>query len=414
MYILNRRVAFLALAILFSPNSFGQNAGLLEPANPTFSAFINSSTNNNPLVLAAKASYAASLARKEAASRPLFNPEVGFDADNGETKDRVFSLSQTFDWANQRDARDDVATSESRRAWANYISIRRQIASELIQGLSNFKTNKAREELAEQRVSIMSDFASLSKRRFEQGDLNRVELNIASLAFMKARITHADIQVEVADAMGQIRNVEPDIEPEHWPTLDKLQALPAIDNKTILSALPNVLSAQSTANAALATVELRKREKKPSPTVSIRGGEEEDDTTVGIGFSIPLYFRNPYNAEVDVASTEYQAALQELDDVLRRTLSQLDNATLRYNLYFSAWEDWQTTGLVDLNNQADQLQTLWEAGEISTTEFLLQIQQTLDTRDSALNLHQSVRDAWLVWLMSSGKIETWLEMEVAK
>jgi cobalt-zinc-cadmium efflux system outer membrane protein len=51
---------------------------------------------------------------------------------------------------------------------------------------------------------------------------------------------------------------------------------------------------------------------------------------------------------------------------------------------------------------------LWEAGELSTTEFLVQLRQTLDTRESALELRETLWRAWLEWLIASGQIESWL------
>jgi outer membrane protein, heavy metal efflux system len=412
MRIFNRRLSTLVLGVLFSAQAFAvESTGQMQSANPQLMAFVNSAVDRNPRVVAARALLDASRAREVAAAKPLFNPEIGFDADNGETNDRSVNLSQTIDWVNKREARTDVASSVSEVARENYLTIQRLVAGELLSGLSAYQTTREREALTSQRVSIMKDFASLSKRRFEQGDLNQVELSVASLAYMEARISHADLQVEMADAIRQVENIEPGISPERWPRLDTLQSLPRSDNRTLAAQLPLVRSARNLASTALAVIELQKRNRKPDPTIRLTGGKEEKDTLIGLGIVIPLYLRNNFKAEVDAATEDYRAAQKNADDVLQRAFSQLENTTRRYNLYYAAWNDWQATGLVDLNNQAQQLQNLWEAGEISTTDFLLQIQQTLDTRDSALILYRNVWQAWLEWLVSSGRIADWLEME---
>jgi len=54
------------------------------------------------------------------------------------------------------------------------------------------------------------------------------------------------------------------------------------------------------------------------------------------------------------------------------------------------------------------LQRLWEAGELSTTDYLVQLRQTLDTKESALELRRSMWQAWFEWMSASGQIETWL------
>ncbi len=415
MVIFTRGKSLVFTGILFSVLSTSVTAaGLMQTVNPELMAFINSAVSASPQVIAARARFEASQSRQLAADRPLFNPQIAIDAENAETESGSVGISQTIDWANRREARSDVALKVSEAAKANFLAIRRQVTGELLSGLSAYQTSKAREELTLQRVAIMKDFASLSQRRFEQGDLNQVELSVASLAYMEARISHADLQVEVANAIAQVVNIEPRVPVENWPGLETLQALPKLDNKVLATQLPTVLVAKRNADAALARIELQKRFKKPSPTISLRAGKEESDSLLGINLSIPLYIRNNFQEQVNAASSDYLAAQQVADNVLRRSYSQLENAALRYNLYYTAWNDWQSTGLVDLNNQTQQLQQLWEAGEISTTEFLLQVQQTLDTRNSALILYQNVWQAWLQWLMASGKIDDWLEMEQPK
>ena len=56
----------------------------------------------------------------------------------------------------------------------------------------------------------------------------------------------------------------------------------------------------------------------------------------------------------------------------------------------------------------EQLQRLWESGEISTTDYLVQLRQTVDVQDSALDLRQLLWRAWFEWLMASGQVDTWL------
>jgi len=410
-----KSASLILLGALVSTDAFAeQSIPYLDSANPGLMAFVNSAVNESPQVIAAQASIESARSREVAAGKPLFNPEIGFDADNGEVQERVFNLSQTIDWSNQREARSLIAASDTGAAIAGYQLVQQQVASELLIGLSAYQTSKAREALTRQRVSIMNDFSSLSKKRFEQGDLNRVELSIASLAYVEARIRHADLQVEMADAIALVENIAPGVSPDNWPALNSLQPLPGYNNVQLTTNLPGVVSAQNFAAAALATIELRKREKKPGPSLSLRGGTEGDDSLIGFGVTIPLYLRNNYQAEVDVAAHDYRAAQQFYDDTYRRSLSKLANSSLRYTLYYEAWQDWQSTGLLDLNNQAEQLQQLYEAGELSTTEFLLQIQQTLDTRESALILHQNTWAAWLDWLASSGKIADWLKLETSE
>ncbi len=411
MFICPKRVTLALFGVLLSFHAYAtsKNETFLQPANPALTGFVNSAVDDNPRVVAARARLAASEARTRAAGRPLYNPELTLGTQDAETREKTISLDQTIDWSGKREARSLVAREEAESARAEYLLTRREVALELLQGLTAWQTTSAREDLAEQRVSIMSEFASLSRKRFEQGDLNQVELSVAALAYTQARITHADVSVELAEAKQQIMAIEPDVQPEDWPHLDSLQPLPKVATERLVARLPEVLSSRGLLRAAQATVELRRREKKPDPTLSLSGGKEEKATLLGLDLSIPLYVRNRFTHEVTAAIEDSTVAQKTLDDLLLRSQSRIVNSGLRYDLYYKAWEDWQKSGSLDLDEQGRQLQLLWESGEISTTEFLLQIQQTLDTRDSILLLEQRVWSAWLEWLLASGTIDNWLD-----
>jgi cobalt-zinc-cadmium efflux system outer membrane protein len=363
-------------------------------------------------MIAARARYEASRSSVLAASKPSFNPELSLDADNGETQDRSVSLSQTIDWRNARETRTSIAEMQSAAEKATFIATQRSLASELVLGLIRYRIGIARRKLTDQGVKVMSDFAALAKQRFDQGDLNQVELSVASLAYFEARVADADAQVQVKKAIQQVAYIHPNVSRTQWPILESLQGLPAVQTESLAVQIPTVIAAQRRANAALATIELRKRETKSNPTLSLLAGKEGDEDLVGFGFSIPLYFRNNFTHEVDAATHEFKSAQQLADDELRRVFTQIETSSEIYLLYYSAWKEWEGTGLEDVDTQTAQLQDLWEAGELSTSEFLLQVQQTLDTRATAVSLKQDVFEAWLAWLSASGLIDQWLQLEV--
>ena len=151
-----------------------------------------------------------------------------------------------------------------------------------------------------------------------------------------------------------------------------------------------------------------KREKRLDPTVSITGGEEDGERLLGLNLSIPLPVRNNFSHEVTAAYDQYTQAQQLADGVFQRARARLVSAAERYRIAHGAWQDWQQIGQPSLQQQGDQLRRLWEAGELSTTEFLLQTSQVIDSRDSALDLRETLWHAWFEWLAASGKTDQWL------
>jgi len=380
-------------------------------ADPKLSRFVQSVVDSHPQVKAAKAALDASGARKGAASRPLYNPVLSADVENADTQTRSLAISQTLDWAGKRSARTAVAEFDRLTAQAEYLATRWRLTTAVLSGLATHQSGVDQDSLAAVRMRLMGEFASLAKRRFEAGDLAQVEFNLANLASTAARMQKATAAANLAEARQVVLGQTPNTQPQDWPTLPtQLPPLPEVANdpQRLVLALPTVVVAQREMDAADATVELRRRERRPDPTVSLVGGREDDEKLIGLNVSIPLPIRNRFQQEVAVALAERTQAEQLADDVMRRSYARLVAATERYRLSDGAWADWERTGLGSLQNQGEQLRRLWEAGEISTTDYLVQVQQTLDVQASALELRQSLWRAWFEWLEASGQIDSWL------
>jgi len=94
----------------------------------------------------------------------------------------------------------------------------------------------------------------------------------------------------------------------------------------------------------------------------------------------------------------------------RRARAQLSTSLERYRLTNRAWDNWKKIGAHSLGNQVTLLERLWRAGEISTTEYLVQINQTLDTQTAAEELRGRLWQSWFDWLAASGQVEGWLNL----
>ena len=393
-------------------------AGAAEPAapgvmraDPPLIQFVQSVVESNPRVQAARAALEASGAFRDAASRPLYNPELSFDAENTDIETRTLGISQTLDWGGKRKARTAVAESDRLVVEAEYLAARWDVTVELLGGLAQHQTGAERDALAHSRQQLMDEFAALAQRRFDAGDLAQVELDLARLASTGARIRKATAGAGLAEARQAVRNLTPRSAVAQWPALpDALPALPksAEDPQSLIVALPEVLAARRQVEAADAVVELRRRERRPDPTLSLAGGDEEGETLIGLNVTIPLYVRNRFSHEVTAALAERSQAKQLADDVMQRAYARLVSAAERYELSRGAWGDWASTGQESLKRQTVQLKRLWQAGELSTTDYLVQLTATLDVQESALDLREALWNAWFEWLWASGQVDAWL------
>jgi len=373
--------------------------------------FVREVVDTNPTVNAALASLDASTAYAAAASRPLYNPELEFEAEDADSNTRAIGLSQTLDWGGKRRARLTVAEAERRSVAAEFKAVRWQVSVDLLTSLADYQTEAERKLLAGDRVRAMQEFAAISRRRFENGDISQIDMDLAVLAHAQARMQLATAAAGVAESRQAVSNLVINIPESRWPKISvDLPPIAAVEESTedLVVALPRVRAAQLLAEAAEARVLLRKRERRVDPTLTLRGGEEDDAKLIGVNVTIPLPVRNSFRHEVTAASAEYRQVRQIFADVSRKAYARLLGAEERYRISLTAWQDWSETGELSLQSQGNLLRRLWEAGELSTTDYLVQLKQTLDTGESALELRSAMWRAWFEWMTASGQIENWL------
>ena len=372
------------------------------------SAFVRAAIDANPQVNEALTAAGANIALERAAGWPLYNPELEFEAENADSKTRAIGVSQALDWGGKRHARLKVAEAERRSMQAAYASIRRQTSVNLLSALANYQTDSDRYTLASVRATAMQDFAAISKRRFDAGDISQIDLDLAVLAYTQARMQKATSAASVAGTKQAVVSLVFSAPEESWPRIgeDLPPAEVSSDDATdFLMDLPSVREAQSQAEAASAQASLRELEGRSDPILTLRGGREDDETLIGLSVTIPLSIPNSFRHEETETSAERRQAQQVLSDVSRRAYTRFLGAQERYRISLGAWQDWRDTGDVSLQSQGALLRRLWEAGELSTTDYLVQIRQTLDTEESALDLRRSIWRAWFEWMTASGQIK---------
>ena len=376
--------------------------------SPAFRALIESFLAEHPAAQAAQADLERAEAEARALGQPLYNPELEFEYEDATDITKSVGLSQTFDWNGKRRARDRASGESMRAASAALAAARQELLAELLEKLSNVKVTAEADRLSKQRVALLKEFVTLAERRYAAGDVGQSDVDLAHLALSEASMQSATLLSDAAEAESRLAALfQPST--STWPPLPVLPLdLSAFDNEVLLERHPVLRRAAAEAAAAKANVSIAQRDSRPDPTLGLHGGQEDDDTLVRLTVSIPLFVRNTYRAEVDAANAEALRAEQVYGNRLRRARGELQAAVKRYQSTRSALHDWENSGQHRLKGRIALLKQLWEAGEIGTTDYLVQLQQTLDTQISAAALRAAVWDAWIRWLSASGQIEYWL------
>lgn len=371
--------------------------------------FANRILKSHPRVQSAQAELHAAQARERGAGRALYNPELDAEYENGEERTRSIGVNQTIDLGGKRSARQRAASLETQSAVESLALVRQSVLAELFSALGMVDVAAEQLRIADERKALIGRLRALADERQQAGDLNRLELELARLAYAEAALLRSQAAARQVTAQQGLARVAGGDLPAH-PPLPAAYAPVSLNEpavNAILTSLPSVRAAQARISAAHAVVDLRRRERRPDPTVGLYAGREGNDDLIGIRFSIPLPVRNSFRAEVDAASAELEALDQSVANDYRQLRADLMAAHQHYELARSAWDEWQRLGAGSLTSQTEMLERLWRAGELNTTDYLVQLQQTLDTRVAASEQRGMVWEAWIAWLAVSGQVDDW-------
>lgn len=416
---LTRYVGCATVALLAMHSVWAQDEARLSTrvsAPSALSDFAQQILLAHPRVQAAQAELDAARARERGAGGALYNPELDAEYEDGDVRTRSIGINQTIDLGGKRGARERVASFETQSAMESLALVRQGVLAELLSALGMVDVTAEQLQIAGERKALMERLRALADERQRAGDLSQIELELARLAYAEAALLQAQAagrQVTATQALARVAGG--DLPP--YPPLPTTYVGVTLNESAVnavLTDLPSVRAAQARIASAQAVVDLRRRERRPDPTIGVYGGREGDENLVGIRFSIPFPVRNSYRAEVDAASADLVALDQSVLNDYRQLRAELVAAHQRYELARTAWNNWQSIGAGSLASQTEMLERLWRAGELNTTDYLVQLRQTLDTRVAASEQRGVVWESWIAWLAVSGQVDAWTGFETAR
>ena len=408
---LTRQVSTLATCVLLAlsqPIMADSSSHL-----PSMKAWLNDNLSRNPQLQAARAAMDIAKAGVQAADRPLYNPELQLELERTDIDTRSAGISQTLDWYGKREARGNVARLQKEVSGMEYERLQQTLATRLLQALANWQTATDIIRVSEKQMQLMEAFADVAERRHAAGDLSQAELGLAHLAAANARfqLSSAETgQIKAKEALTAVTGKQQLSPPRFNPEI-QVSNLSMIDVGKQLDKLPQIRAAKARIALATAGVTVKKREQRADPTVGLRLGTEDDNSLGALTLSIPLFVRNRFRAEVDQATATVIQVSREAAALRQETRARLQASAAVLQKLQNTWNQWQSAGAPILGQRTELLDRLWRAGEIRTTDYLVQLKQTLETETNAIEQRNQLWQAWTDWLSTSGEIEQWLDGE---
>lgn len=407
-------IAVLAAISLAGPALAAQTRSGVAPQ--ALRDALSAAWRNHPSYRVTEAQLAASRARLDAAGQPLYNPEIEFSVDDeGPERTTTGGVNLTLDIYGKRRVRRDAASARVDQVTAEARVRRRDFARQWFASWAELQTAQQRVRTGERRLALVARFAALAAKQFAADDISGLERDLALLARDEAQAEQSALIAERAEAEARFRAVAGSPELVSGLALPTDTLLSPGTAESSIEQLPEWQAAQAAALVAEREVLVAQRNSKADPTVGLRAGRINydglQDEVFGVSASFPLFVRNTYRAEVAAARADVDVAVAEAARVRVELDAERRRALESYAAAQAAWSRWQASRGTDIERRTNLLERLWREGELSTSDYLLQLRQTLDTAQAGAELEARVWRSYADYLAATGQLERWAGLE---
>lgn len=400
--ILNLSITFLLFVFPFPA------LVIAATSDSDWAVWFENQIKRHPSVIAASELRNSSFSFSDGLDRPLYNPQVGAQVGReGKADDYSLSLSQTFDWTDKRSVRQQQAVYSRTAAAQFYKLTLQQKKTEALQAIQQWQAAVEQAELNRTLEAQLETLLDLVMARQEAGDLGQIDAELTVLNLSQRLSSTAQSQAELKQAESRVHELLPDwteelgqIPASLWRSnLVSGQAEQRVDEH------PLVRTAKAEWEILQQSAELARRATKADPTFGINAGELGQDNVLALTFSMPLNIRNNFSAQARASSQVALSAEAQYRAVRRQQLFSIEAARSTLQEYQLRYDRWQSLMQGRVESSGALLASQWNSGDLSTTEYLLALQQRTDGLVSGIELRKLYESARLNWLFQTGQID---------
>ena len=389
----------MSLAILINIQSVN--------AQTTSTSWLSMQINKHPDIIAAKEEMNAVFSNAEGNKQPLYNPELetGYERE-GDANNYSIGFNQTIDWWDKRETKEQQANFSLTQASKHFDFLVQEKTAQALQALITWQAAKKQAVIAQEQEKQLETLLDIVKDRQKAGDLGQVDAELTFLSLSQMLNVTAKVQVQLKQAEAQtkelLRDWTPDKEviPAQGLTITNYQLSPQW-----LEQHPLVLAAKAQWQITRSDAQLALLETKADPTIGFNAGKNDRENVLGVTFSMPLNIRNNYSAQARAANQQAIAAEANFHSVMRKQRFAIQTSTDTLITYQKNYQRWQQLMDGRGKRSGDLLQKQWQSGDVSTTEYLLALQQRAEGLNAGIELQSQFQLSQIDWLLQVGQIK---------
>ncbi|MCD8531744.1 MAG: TolC family protein [Saccharospirillaceae bacterium] len=420
-------MAFAIASALTIPTYASDSISPPEAANsnrPDFDAarlWLQNRITQTPQVKAASAQKNSRALWSQAASQPLYNPELQTRLEQeGSNHNYALEISQKIDWWNQREARSQQQQLLQQQAEQQYQQSLQQTTADALAAIVRYRSAQQRDELMQRLQEQQQTLTQLIQQRRQLGDLSALDAELALLAQSSLLADIAASQAELTAAAAQLSALLPDWQQQpHYldafiQQLDNpgqsLAQQPLNDTqlKQLALAHPQTESARLFWQAEQQRAHLSRDSLRAEPTVGLSAGRNGGDDVIGLALSLPISVRRSYRQAAAAADGETLQAEAAFYASLQQQQQQLRISHSRVLAYRRQVEQWHSLMPDGGQRSAQWLQQQWRNGDLSTSAYIQASAQWAASLQAGIELTGDYRQAQIRWLNDSQTIRRFL------
>ncbi len=396
-------LVFFSLAVVFSQSI---NAAEKTSTNKNQQTWLGQQVNQHPDIISARETMNAVFSMAEGNKQPLYNPELetGYERE-GDANNFTIGISQTIDWWDKRETKTQLANFSLTQASKHFNYLVQEKTAQALRALITLQASKKQALIAQQQEEQLGTLLDIVIKRQQSGDLGQIDTELTFLSLSQMLNTTAKAQVQLKQAQAQVKELLPDWRPDKTVlppqgfTFTNYEVSPQW-----LEQHPLVVEAKVQWQMSKSQAQLVSLDAKAEPTIGINAGQSDNENVLGITFSMPLNIRNNFSAQTRAANQQAIAEEANFRSVFRKQKYDIQSSTDTLTAYEKSYRRWKNLMAGRGERIGGLLDIQWQSGDISTTEYLLALQQRAEGLNAGIELKSEFQLSQVDWLLSVGQV----------
>jgi outer membrane protein TolC len=392
-----------SLSVVFSQSI---NAAQEHSTKETKETWLAQQVNKHPDIVSARETMKAIFSMAEGNKQPLYNPELetGYERE-GDANNFTIGISQTIDWWDKRETKAQLADLSLTQASKHFNYLVQEKTTHALKALVTWQASKKQSIIAQQQEEQLDTLLEIVTTRQESGDLGEIDTELTFLSLSQMLNVTAKTQVQLKQAEAQVKELLQDwtpdkaVLPEQGLTFSNYELSPQW-----LEQHPLVVEAKVQWQISKGDAQLANLDTKAEPTIGVNVGKTDKENTLGITFSMPLNIRNDFSAQARAANQLSIAAEENFRSIFRKQKYAIQSATDTLRTYQQSYKRWEKLMDGRGKRSGDLLLKQWQSGDLSTTEYLLALQQRAEGINAGIELKSLFQLSQLDWLLKIGQV----------